>query len=681
MALPMTLVVCALMLSGVQASDITDGSEKHGSLSKYPLRSGYSKSSIGDTGKFMAYRLNHMQHGGRPEASWDHAALAEEAPTTPTVGTFMTYSDKPAHLTAPTQDTMGFTPAKAGTLRTSKVLKPQKIADMDEDKDLQKLFTSESNMLIGLSAKVVVLLSCAAMVVIRMWRAMRPTIALASSGKHGVDMSIPMVPVSVDNTLDLKSQGSPLRISEQVRQGSERTLAKEMHADIKCPLALWDPFGFGKAEPEAHVQNFRQSELHHGRAAMAAIFFVSPVSTQKPRPMHTLMLARERENRIRNAQDAGEIHDMIADEELDKFDSVAAVVQLSKMGRGSVGGGKKWVLLHDLVQVSQRHYGPRQTASVLHSYAKLRRRRLAISLVPLAELEEAVERVAPDMNSRHVAMTIWAYGALGVPPSPHVIDKLEAALRRVVSDMIVGGGDPLIPQGLANIIWAYSKLSLRPTPATLDALKQVAESLIRKMSPQEVANTLYGYAALPRTVTYDSRDTAMSEVPLAELEEAIERVAPDMNSQEVANTIWAYGILGVPPTRRVIDEFEKALRRVVTDMIPQEFSNIIWAYPKFGLRPMPETLDALKQVAGGLIRKMSPREVATTLYGYAALPRTVTYDTRVTAVSGVPLVELEEAIVRVALDMNRQEVENTIWAYKNLMWAGRRRDKSSMRSK
>jgi hypothetical protein len=116
-------------------------------------------------------------------------------------------------------------------------------------------------------------------------------------------------------------------------------------------------------------------------------------------------------------------------------------------------------------------------------------------------------------------------------------------------------------------------------------------------------------------------------------------------------------------------------------MIPQEFSNIIWAYPKFGLRPMPETLDALKQVAGGLIRKMSPREVATTLYGYAALPRTVTYDTRVTAVSGVPLVELEEAIVRVALDMNRQEVENTIWAYQNLMWAGRRRDKSSMRSK
>merc|ERR1719174_3447545 len=155
----------------------------------------------------------------------------------------------------------------------------------------------------------------------------------------------------------------------------------------------------------------------------------------------------------------------------------------------------------------------------------------------------------------------------------------------------------MIPQDMSHIIWGYSKFGVRPMPETLDAFKHVAGALIRKMNTQQVANTLYGYAALPRTATYDTRDTAMSEVPLAELEEAIEQVAPDMNSQEVANTIWAYGTLGVPPTRRVIDELEVALRRVVTDMRPQESSNIIWAYSKFGLRPMPETLDVLKQVA------------------------------------------------------------------------------------
>ena len=63
---------------------------------------------------------------------------------------------------------------------------------------------------------------------------------------------------------------------------------------------------------------------------------------------------------------------------------------------------------------------------------------------------------------------------------------------------------------------------------------------------------LYGYAALPFTATYDTRDTAMSEVPLADLEEAIVRVALDMTSQSGAHTIWAYGTLGVPPDRRVM---------------------------------------------------------------------------------------------------------------------------------
>merc|ERR1719247_2122609 len=107
---------------------------------------------------------------------------------------------------------------------------------------------------------------------------------------------------------------------------------------------------------------------------------------------------------------------------------------------------------------------------------------------------------------------------------------------------------------------------------------------------------LYGYASLSRIESYDTRDTAMSKVPLAELEEAIVRVAPDMNPQGVANTIWAYGALGVPPSPQVMDELEAALRRVVTDMTPQALYNIVWAYSKFGLWPRPETLDALEQM-------------------------------------------------------------------------------------
>ena len=58
------------------------------------------------------------------------------------------------------------------------------------------------------------------------------------------------------------------------------------------------------------------------------------------------------------------------------------------------------------------------------------------------ELEEAIERVAPDMNSQGVANTIWAYGTLGVPPSPQVIHVLEAALRLVVTKMNPQACDP-----------------------------------------------------------------------------------------------------------------------------------------------------------------------------------------------------------------------------------------------
>merc|ERR1719333_1375056 len=103
----------------------------------------------------------------------------------------MTYSDKPVHLARANHDTMDFTSAQAGAFRTSKDLEPQKIADKDEDKDVQKMLSNESNKPIGLCAIGVALLSFAAMVGVRMRRGMQPPIALVSSCGHGIDMSMP----------------------------------------------------------------------------------------------------------------------------------------------------------------------------------------------------------------------------------------------------------------------------------------------------------------------------------------------------------------------------------------------------------------------------------------------------------------------------------------------------------
>jgi hypothetical protein len=67
-------------------------------------------------------------------------------------------------------------------------------------------------------------------------------------------------------------------------QGSEKALAKDMHAHINSPFALWDPLGLGEDTPEAHAKNFRRSELQHGLVAWSAMTSVFFVSLQKPSP-------------------------------------------------------------------------------------------------------------------------------------------------------------------------------------------------------------------------------------------------------------------------------------------------------------------------------------------------------------------------------------------------------------
>ena len=104
MAHPLALVAGMLMFSGVQASDTADGSKNNGFLSKFmPLRSGSSKGSIGDNGKFMVQHLHHMEIEGQSEASSDHRDVAEEALSTPTVDSRTTHPPSDATLNSITR--------------------------------------------------------------------------------------------------------------------------------------------------------------------------------------------------------------------------------------------------------------------------------------------------------------------------------------------------------------------------------------------------------------------------------------------------------------------------------------------------------------------------------------------------------------------------------------------------
>lgn len=207
------------------------------------MLSSVQANDIADNSMFMAHHLNHMERGGRTEA-----------------------------------------------VRTSKDFEPQKIEGMEEGKDVQKLLTNESNMLVGLSAIGIALLSFAVMVGVRMRRGVQPAIVLASSDRNGIDMSTPLANVSGNNTWELMSQSTPVRSPEHMLQGSERALAKDMHAHINSPFALWDPLGLGEDAPEAHAKNFRRSELQHGLVAWSAMTSVFFVSLQKPNPMSAATL-------------------------------------------------------------------------------------------------------------------------------------------------------------------------------------------------------------------------------------------------------------------------------------------------------------------------------------------------------------------------------------------------------
>jgi len=233
MALPMALWAGLLMFSSVQASDLADGSKNH----------------LGDTGKFMAHHLNHMERGAQPQALSGATPIVD--------GPFTAYSDKPA------------------------------------DKEQEKLLTSESNKSIALPAIGMALLSLAAMLGVRTRRGMQQATTLASSVGHGIDMSIPMAKVSGGNTEVKHTAWDPLGLGEgapaaHVKHGQIAMTAvfflspSSSAAPRGSPLAAYNDFdekGMRKfrwnmnvgREPWGFAVN---AEVWNGRIAMMGFFWV-----------------------------------------------------------------------------------------------------------------------------------------------------------------------------------------------------------------------------------------------------------------------------------------------------------------------------------------------------------------------------------------------------------------------
>merc|ERR1719393_364204 len=129
-----------------------------GFLSQY-MGSDASKNSLDDYNMFVTPRLNHMKHGGAPDALSHHNGPAEHGPTT--------VFDRSARA-------------------------------------VQKVLANDHSMPVGMSAIGVSLLTLAAMLGVRMRRRLQQATAFASSDGHDTNISIALAPAAAGNILELK---------------------------------------------------------------------------------------------------------------------------------------------------------------------------------------------------------------------------------------------------------------------------------------------------------------------------------------------------------------------------------------------------------------------------------------------------------------------------------------------
>ena len=96
-----------------------------------------------------------------------------------------------------------------------------------------------------------------------------------------------------------------------------------------------------------------------------------------------------------------------------------------------------------------------------------------------------------------------------------------------------------------------------------------------KYEARIISNITHGIAKLHGAGRLGGLDGDVDEV-LTALEGAAGRVAPDMNPQEVSNTVWGYATLGRMPGEDTWAALEGAAGRVAPDMKPQNVANTVW---------------------------------------------------------------------------------------------------------
>jgi hypothetical protein len=247
-------------------------------------------------------------------------------------------------------------------------------------------------------------------------------------------------------------------------------------------------------------------------------------------------------------------------------------------------------------------------------------------------------------DARHVATTTHGIAKLHAARRLDTTDaRVDGALKALECD-VVRVATAMNSQNVANTMYAYAALGRMPGDKTCAALDIAAARVAQDMKPQEVANTVWAYATLGR---------APGNYTWSSLETAAGRVAPDMIPQDLASTMWGHAKLGKVPRMHIWAALETTLGRLASRLLPQDVANLFWAYATLGWAPGPSTWAALQAAAVRVARSMTSQDVSTVLWANA----------RLGGIDTQTWTALEIAAARVAPGMTQQQAAETLHAY------------------
>jgi hypothetical protein len=163
------------------------------------------------------------------------------------------------------------------------------------------------------------------------------------------------------------------------------------------------------------------------------------------------------------------------------------------------------------------------------------------------EFAKFLSKHVDELSSKDVAQCIWALGRLHMVQqtddlsAPIAMDKFASRARSL--------SPKLTPQEVANILWGLSRSGFeddRTVYLLTNRLLYLSQSLPpQKPNPQEAANIMYALARM------DIQDEEVFSVLSKDILDQLE----DASAQAIANTLWAHRAVQISPPRQLLDEW------------------------------------------------------------------------------------------------------------------------------